>query len=333
MRKTIFAILAAAAMVACSNDELVNADREAIAFDNAFVDNATRSVVDPSYSNTNLFADFKVYGYVNGAELFNGGARVAKDIDNDELSSVWKYEFTQYWIEGGVYDFQAVAPLTDGDWTATANSKDGMTLTFTNDGVTDLLYAKTATPHTATATGNPDVEFNFKHILSKVRFSFANAYNAHNTKIRVHSITVNNAVETANVVLRATATTWDAVAAATGMTLNFGAATDNEASADKENVDDTFAYGVTRESQNEHLLIPANYPADNKLKVTFKYDVVVGGVTINTFTVNPEVAVNLVPGHAYDFKATIEPGQPIEFTVTSVDGWVENAEQTIYPAN
>jgi archaellin len=322
MRKTIFAILAAAAMVACSNDELVNADREAIAFDNAFVDNATRSVVDPSFTNTNLFADFKVYGYVNGAELFDDGARVAKYITNAELSSDWRYESTQYWIEGGVYDFQAVAPLTNGDWTATANTNEGMTLEFTNDGETDLLYAKT-NPHTATASGNPAVEFNFKHILSKVRFSFANAYNAHNTKIRVHSITVNNAVASANVALSATATTWDAVAAATGMTLNFGAATDNEASAEKENVDDTFAYGVTRESQNELLLIPANYPAENKLKVTFMYDVVVGGVTINTFTVNPEVAVNLVPGHAYDFKATIEPGQPIEFTVTSVDGWTE----------
>ena len=58
MRKTIFAILAAASLVACSNDEFVNvADKEAIAFDNAFVDNSTRSVVDPSFTNSNLFAD------------------------------------------------------------------------------------------------------------------------------------------------------------------------------------------------------------------------------------------------------------------------------------
>lgn len=320
MRKTIFAILAAASLVACSNDEFVNvADKEAIAFDNAFVDNSTRSVVDPSFTNSNLFADFQVYGYVNGAKLFGDGARVAKDITNSALSSAWKYSHTQYWIEGGIYDFQAVAPLTNGAWTASAHSKDGLTLSFTNNGTTDLLYAKT-TPYTAEASGNPTVAFNFSHILSKVKFSFENGYNADNTKIKVHSIAITNAYKTGVVALGADKPVWrEQQDAITGF--NFGVATDNQATTDvKENVEDTFGFGITRESQNELLLIPADYTT-TKLAVTFKYDVVVGGTTINTFTVTPAVPVNLLPGNAYDFKAVIKPGQAIEFTVNPLAGW------------
>ena len=309
MRKTIFAILAAAAMVACSNDELVNADREAIAFDNAFVDNATRSVVDPSYSNTNLFANFKVYGYVNGAELFDGGALVSKDINNAELSSDWKYASTQYWIEGGVYDFQAVAPADK--YTVKANSNDGIHLEFTNDGVTDLLYAKT-NPYTAAASGNLPVAFNFKHILSKVKFSFENAYNAHNTTIRVHDIQIVNARGAAGEYIFRSS-------------LDFGNATDDQSTTDvKEGADATdlvpFGFGKTYESYHERLLIPTDYTTE-KLPVKFQYDVLVGGTSIKTFTVTTGVPVNLEPGHAYDFKAVIKPGQAIEFTVNPLTDW------------
>lgn len=330
MKKTIIAILAAAAMVACSNDEFVKvADKEAIAFDKAFVNNSTRSVYDPSWTNTNLTGSFAVYGSVKGentdyATLFNN-KEVTGSGTTTAGNASWSYAGTQYWITGASYKFAAVLPYAcaaDGAYDRETNLT---ALTFINDGETDLLYATAKVDNVAEGYNTP-VAFTFRHTLSKVKFSFKNAYNADNTLLRVHSITVNNAVETADVVLSPTTTTWHPTVAVTGMTLNFG-----NAATTAVNALETFGYNTEVESYNQLLLIPAEYKEETaKLNVTFKYDVVVGGVTINTFTVNPKVAVNLEPGHAYDFKATIEPGQPIVFTVTSVDGWdTTNEAQTM----
>ena len=344
MKKIFVAMLALAAATACSNDELVSVNQEAIAFDNAFVNNSTRSVVDPSFVNTEdgIFADFVVYGYVNGADLFPG-TPVSKTISNTDLKSVWKYEGTQYWIEGGVYDFSAVAPLTDGNWTlvADSDSKDGLSLEFTNDGTTDLLYAKT-TPYTATASGNPMVGFNFKHVLSKVKFSFENAYNADYTTIKVKNIKIENAYAQGSVALTSAATDW------TGhngnVELDFGMATDAEETADKENAEVAYAYNKTYESQNELFLIPGAMPTDG-YQVTFDVDLLVSGTSVKVFKHTVYAEFTPAVGNAYDIKAVInaeniDPDhaqEPIEFTVTNIGGWdtdhnddgVDNDETTI----
>ena len=65
MKKVFFLGIAAAAMLAsCSNDETVEMvqNTRAISFNNAFIDNATRSVVDPSFTTSNL-QSFAVYGF------------------------------------------------------------------------------------------------------------------------------------------------------------------------------------------------------------------------------------------------------------------------------
>ena len=72
--KKLFTILAVAAtLVSCAKEDVVReAAREAIGFDNAFVENSTRSVNDPSFDADNMFSDFAVYGFVEGATLFDG---------------------------------------------------------------------------------------------------------------------------------------------------------------------------------------------------------------------------------------------------------------------
>ena len=322
MKKIFVAMLALAAATACSNDELVSVNREAIAFDNAFINNSVRSVVDPSSKTGALkFDNFTVYGYVNGEVLFNG-IEVSQSISNDKLSSVWKYNGTQYWIESGVYDFSAVAPLTNGNWTLVENSasKDGVTLNFTNNGTVDLLYAKTAS-YTALASGNPAVAFNFKHVLSKVKFSFTNTYDAYNTTIRVKDITITDAYKTATVALSANAPAWTVQNGT--LSLAFG-----NAATSAVNGTETFAFNKTVESYNELFLIPSEA---RNYTVTFNYDIVVGNSTVK----NIEKTVTLkdfapVAGHAYDIAASITPGQPIEFTVNSIGAWDEtDANKTI----
>ena len=73
MKKIFLIGLTAAAMMAsCSNDETVEmAQQKAIGFSNAFVNNGTRSVHDPSFTTLTL-EDFAVYGFTQKGQIFDG---------------------------------------------------------------------------------------------------------------------------------------------------------------------------------------------------------------------------------------------------------------------
>lgn len=321
--KKLFTILAVAAtLVSCAKEDVVRENMgEAIGFDNAFVENSTRSVETPGYSTASMFNDFAVYGFVEGASLFNG-VKVGKDVTNGELKSAWKYEGTQYWIAGANYDFYAVAPF-NGGWsvkTGTKPSEAGATLSFTTaDGTKDLLYAPIVERQGA-GSGNASVDFTFKHILSKVKFSFKNGYNASAATIRVKDVQITNAYTTGDVALAAAAT-WDNQA--TTAAFSFGNAAVASAAAEE-----AYEYGKTQESYYERLLIPAN----TQWNITFDVDLLVSGEVIATYEHTATATIDLQPGMSYDINAEITAAnidpehaqEPIEFTATMTD-W-SNAE-------
>ena len=358
MKKVIFALAAVVALAACSKEQtVVMPEGNAIGF-NTFVDKATRSVNDPSYTNDNLFADFAVFGYVEGAVLFDG-VQVAKTITNGDLESAWKYEGTQYWIAGANYNFNAVAPKTVGNWTVVKKDVDDnvvtnasqTTISFTNDGTTDLLYA--TTPQQGKVSGNDAVEFNFRHVLSKVKFSFVNNYNATNAKIAVRDIEIKNAYESATATLNAN-TNWSNQSGT--LVIDFDDATDDEATTDvKESAAVKYAYGATYESKNERLMIPATAPevtytaknaegvsttvTENAYKVTFNVDLYVGETLVKTYAHTAYAKFIPAPGICYDIKTIINASnidpehsqEPIEFTVNALPGWGEykNVDTTV----
>lgn len=353
--KKLFTILAVAAtLVSCAKEDVVReAAREAIGFDNAFVENSTRSVVTPGYSSANLFNDFAVYGFVEGATLFNG-VRVAQDITNTELKHTdgWRYAGTQYWIAGANYDFYAVAPFT-GNWaikTGTTPADAGAVITFTNEnGTQDLLYASIVECLGA-GSGNAAVAFNFKHILSKVKFSFVNGYNASAASICVRDIKITNAYATGEAALAKdnTETTnvdetivWSEQGGA--INVAFGNATDNASYATYAPVEgsdtndcDKFAYDFdkTVESYYERLLIPGS----KEWNISFVVDLLVNGEVIKSYNHTAKSTIALQPGMSYDIAATItaaniDPNhaqEPIEFTATMTD-WstANNANATV----
>ncbi len=317
--KKLFTILAVAAtLVSCAKEDVVRENMgEAIGFDNAFVENSTRSVETPGYSTTSMFNDFAVYGFVEGASLFDGVKVANEGITNDELESAWKYEGTQYWIAGANYDFYAVAPF-NGGWsvkTGTTPNDAGATLSFTTaDGTQDLLYASIVERQGA-GEGNTAVAFTFKHILSKVKFSFENAYNASAATICVKNVQITNAYTTGEVALAAAAT-WGNQA--TTAAFSFGNAA--VASADAE---EAYAFGTTQESYYERLLIPAN----TEWNITFDVDLLVSGEVIETYNHTAKATIDLQPGMSYDINAEITAAnidpehaqEPIEFTATMTD--------------
>lgn len=348
MKKVLFIVLALAAVVACNKTEVVEqSSGNAITFDNAFIDNATKSVTDPSFTNSNMFDDFAVYGFVEGASIFDG-TTVSQSIENTELISDWRYEGTQYWIAGAKYNFCAVAPKTGGNWVKGSCNVSGTAistvLNFTNTGEVDLLYAQPAQIE-GKVSENEKVSFSFRHALSKVKFSFTNAYNATNATIKVKNIKITNSYKTGTASFDQTNTSWSnhlfAKAGEEAFVLDFGMATDNESTTDiKENEEVAYAYDATYESQKELFMIPGPAPKQSVTVegtatevtgycVTFKVALLISNQQIDEYTHTAYVNFAPVAGYCYDIKAeinaeNIDPEhqqEPIEFTVATLPEW------------
>lgn len=341
MKKIFLMGLATAAMLAsCSQDETVEMaqNTRAISFSNAFVDNATRSIVDPSFKKATL-GNFAVYGFTQNGQIFDGVT-----VSSADNGSTWTYNPIQYWVEGNQYAFAAIAPASvpvSGEklhGSSVADYKVGMTVSFTNNGKTDLLYA---------AAGNVDADesfmasplpvgLTFKHQLSKVKFSFKNdvsgAYN-----IKVTDVKITDAKSSGTLtVSTATENVWSDVGG-TPLELAFGAAgTTNESTAD------AIAFGTEVETYNEQLMIPT--ASTESYTVTFTAELLNGTVSMGTYNHTATIEnVELKLGYCYDFAAelnaeniVVDPDdpdaelQPIEFTVNEISPWIDTDEdQTI----
>ena len=320
-------VAAIAMLASCSQDEVVDMPRntKAINFSNAFVDNATRSVVDPSFTKENL-GNFAVYGFTQNGQIFDGVT-----VSSNDNGATWTYSPEQYWVEGNQYAFGAIAPANtpvSGEQllgSSVADYKVGMTVSFTNDGKTDLLYAAANNVDADEAfMANPEsVGLTFKHQLSKVKFSFENnvsqAYN-----IKVTDVKITDANSTGTLTIAADAdNVWSNVAG-DALELNFGAV------GASENTADAIAYSDEGETYNELLMIPSG--AADSYNVTFTVELLNGEVSMNTYKHTATITgVELQLGYCYDFKAdldyaTIDPDEdlkPIVFEVDSIEPWID----------
>ena len=332
---------------------------EAIAFDNAFIDNATRGRVDNTLTNTNL-TNFRVFGYVTGdagayAPIFDNLQVTGSGTGQD---AVWTYNdvYTQYWIAGAKYDFAAIAPFDQTNYPNVSFAKDGdtfkTTLNCVNNGNVDLLYAQYGPYEAKTPAqgGNSKVAFIFKHILSKVNFTFKNAYNAANTVIAVRNIRITNAYRQAKATLTAGSTVWDTYSDDT-LTLNFGDATD----VDPSNGEFAPKYMSTVNTENTNhteasyrqlFLIPTTSKAYTvAFDIELYYKNGENYTLIKTFEHSRSLTgFNPAAGNSYNITATItnenidQAGaqSKIEFTVdntTGVEGWGNATDVNLIPNN
>lgn len=333
MKKVLFALAAVVALAACSQEDVIVAKQEApIGFD-TFVENATR-VDDPSLNNGNL-ANFGVFGTVTKAAtalIFDNVKVTGSDVGN---SAVWAYDakYTQYWIAGAKYNFAAVAPY-NADYDVQFSTTDFKTrLNFTNNAETDLLYAQSGeitglegADAGAAAPANGKVAFTFRHILSKIKFSFENQYLSTGSTIRVRDIVLTNAHETASVTLDATNTTWAGHAGE--LSIEFGNAATSAVDALE-----TIAQKNELESYNVRFIIPGD---EHTYTVSFEVDVLYGDKVVDTYEHTASLTFTPAVGTAYDIKTiinhkNIDPEasqEPIEFTVTKVNEWSAYQDET-----
>ena len=308
MKKLLFVALAAVGMAACvQNEELAVVKSDAIAFDNLYVNNATKA--DPSLTLAKL-ENFQVWGWM-GSE--NGTVFTGDEVRKS--GSAWIYDNTQYWVPEKNYYFEAVAPA-NGNWEPLTSTDANLTgVKFTNvSGEEDLLYAEysVTTPNKATlANGVEKVKLQFGHLLSKVQFSFKNGFTTDNVTVKVTGVEMT-APAKATVALNEKA--WSNYEDT--VTLAFG---------DVESILVANANSYTA-AADQRLTIPTD--ANQVYTVTFNVAVYYGTQDTPAFSESLTSTISgyaLEVGKAYNFTAVVGPEvfdmKPIEFTVVGVDEW------------
>ena len=321
MKKIFIAMMAMAAFAACSTEEQIAAPQgDAIAFGDAFVDNATKAI-DGTFANNgtgvNELTQFDVYGIVENANGAVANIFCAEPVSKS--GSVWTYDpnKTQYWVAGNSYSFAAVK-----NGVVAVDDYDNMPATIAYDVTTqdDVLYAEVNNVNYA---GNVQpVKFTFNHLLSKVKFTVKNQMQYGNgNSYKVEEVRIVNAVETATYTVDGT---WGAHAGA--HELNFGDIVTVGASQ-AEAALKLLENGVG-ESNYERLLIPQTNAALT-IKVNVKYyiaDKANPGTDVLNDSYTKEVVANLTleAGKAYNFILTLgNPGEPITFAVENIVDWDE----------
>lgn len=308
MKKIFFAVVAVVAMVSCSKEEVLEVNREQIAFGEVFVDNATRA----DYSSGKPVNAFKVYGTVKTSvattptQIFNGA-----DVErNDKANGVaWDCNGTaQYWLPSSEYNFAAIV---DGEAVATSTLPATINHTVADGAANkDLLYATATVTTDENATpngvnGNGVVAFDFRHLLSKLQF---NIVNATNQKYQVTSISVTGVAQDGIYTVGA-ATPWAKNGNAT-TTLTFGTA--------------TVAGGATVAASESRQLLPVQQTLD----ITITYDVMDGDNKVGELTKSGKIENKTFEANTvYVVTATLS-GTAIDFSFGTVGGWT-NEDLTI----
>ena len=324
MKKIFLIGLTAAAMLAsCSNDETVEmAQQKAIGFSNAFVNNGTRSVHDPSFTTLTL-KDFAVYGFTQSGQIFNG------EKVSGTTSTGWSYDNVQYWVPGNTYTFGAIAPYSVAGNVSnvklpTGAAKVGMEVAFTNTDAdqVDLLHAAPAQITGVTPTYTTPVSMTFNHQLSKVKFSFQNSVGV-GYNVKVSNVKITDAFKEGTLTVAATGNTWGGQTNK-NLELNFG-----NVVADAFTTEASFiANAATLESYNEKLMIPMDATAT--YTVTFTAELYKGGVLLGIYNHTVEIKnVEFKLGYCYNFKASLthknitgpDELNPIVFNVTGIENW------------
>lgn len=298
-----------------------------ITFDNSFVEVKTR-VDDPSITTASIDA-FDVWGFIDTASgtVFSQEP-VAKTADNK-----WEYANKQYWLPNLNYYFYAVAPAhalahptverenTAIEVNTAAMDTKGLgTISFTNvDGTLDLLYAEQNVETAGDViTNDPGkVNLQFMHLLSKVQFTFKNAFTNNNATLKVTGLKITDAPKKGSVDVNKARTEYAWVVAQETTVLDFGNVND----------DNAFKVGESKGSDYARLTIPAG--ATQRYNIEFTLYLYYGDQLAGTS--NKSVALEnhaFAIGKNYNIVAAIGPDnfadnalKSIEFDVITVEEW------------
>lgn len=301
-------------LASCTNEDVLNvSDSRAIGF-NTFVNNNTKAVTDITTASLSKF-------YVFGD--YDEGASVA--FSNTEVIGSQGGTYTPvnpaYWQTGKTYEFGA---YSNGNASLTASFSNGA-LTITGYSVDDAkdLIAATASEIAAPAAGeDKSVPLTFKHLLSKVKFTFSTTAVPEAFRMEVSNLTFKGIKTAATCVFsnNTISTMW------TGTEGDYTIATLGDYA-----VTDGFA------STEDILVIPqSNTDIEASFTVTIYDENTNEEIATNDFTASLD-CTKWVEGYVYNYTATINPDKvdgnlkPITFTVTKVEDWEPEQKEPITP--
>lgn len=317
MKRLFFAVLAVATLASCAKEEAIRVDQgEAIAFGDAFVDNATRAI----YESAEDITGFTVFGQVgqgennqisyvalygdNGAEVTRNGAA---------LGAAWTCNATRYWIPSSTFNFAAIANGTASTLVNGLPTKIDYTVA---DDPADLIYATaTATTDAQSApTGDVTgsiVKFSFEHLLSRVKVSFVNLIQGTEYTYKITNVKV---------------TTWDKGTYTIGAQTPW-ARTGEENAVLNYSSFDALSYSTTATEAGAKLVIPGS-----SVTLSFDYELLLNGTKIYGTTVTKENVITPQQNYSYNITVQLEAGNMIDFTVDSSEGltdWTNGSETVI----
>lgn len=326
MKKAIFMLAAGAlALASCSETEVIEqgVQSNAIGFTN-HVGKGTRAIVDADFDQFTVHGSYFMPTNDTRVDIFSGGQSVTKN------NGVWTYSPVRNWIPNATYTFAAYAV----DKGATNNFQpnygaeiDGKAyyLNLANvlvDGADghqiDIVYAKTG-EYVGKESGNDVVALEFKHILSRLDFTFESnlpeGFNAEISNPRLVSVR-NTGLYDGKTLAWKNVDRTAAIADITPISLSI---TDGELTAEK-----------TVKTGNAYV-IPFAYTVKN---VGIKFNIKITDSN-NTEITNKEVSAYWAPqwaqNNTYTYKIIINGTaaglEPIEFT-GSVADWTTGTPST-----
>lgn len=327
MKNSLF-LLGAAAVVAlssCSQSEVMEvAENRAIGFD-AFVNNNTRA--DIVNKDFNKFYVFGAYQNTSSWTPFYTNDEVNKSGQN------WTATKEAYWTATKAHHFAAyangISKLTAGvSFDAGTGTNGTLKITDYSVGDNDLVAAVATALTWDGKAETSKVNFTFKHLLSKVKFTFTtDASNDYVMKIENLKIV---AKEGTNPIVKAGC---DFTGDGDIKTLAWTAATQNSTGEYIYATIDDCAGGTTNSA--EKYVIPQNNDLTVSFKVTFTDN---GGTVIATKEgITGDLAIIAEgawkAGQVYNYQVKINPEdvnkdlKKIEFKNISVDTWSDSSNQ------
>lgn len=337
------AAMAALTLVSCSSDDLNSlsdtpSKNEAISFDSylgrsAVSVNGSRGSELDKTALQGLTEGFGVFGnYSSTGTTTAYGENLFKNqqVTYSADETKWTYSPVKYWSPQGHIDFLAYAPYVKNQ-ELKKNSKLDFTVLSTIADQKDLLWAN-ATNQTMKNNSGTDnkVKFQFAHALSKLGYTVKLNNDYTGTTIKLQKITLAGSADGTKGAFYKNGTidlsyTPSSTTSPTTASLWTISAPEEKQYFEWFSGDKQLSKTDTKNSDTEYLfVIPQDFSKTEEnadaLYVIVEYTIKYGDEKTVTNTVSSQLKQNFLQGNAYTFKLTLGL-TPIEFDVTTVEGW------------
>lgn len=336
------AAMAALTLVSCSSDDLDSfsdnsSKNEAISFDgylgrSAVAVNGTRGselTKDALQESTEGFGVFGNYTSTDvttttyGENLFKN-QQVTYDATAE--TPAWTYKPVKYWSPAGHIDFLAYAPF-DSNQKLKESSKLDFTVNSTITAQKDLLWANAANK---TNTDKP-VTFIFKHALSRLGYTVKTSATAEGTSITLNQITLAGSNDGAKGAFYSAGIIDLSKTSSTDLWTNLNS--DTKLKFDWVSSNKELSSNETKNDETEYLfVIPQDFSQKttgaDELYVIVDYTISYSDGTTMKTKVYQKLEKNFEQGKAYTLNLTLGL-TPIEFDVTTVEGWTDTNQGEI----